>query len=248
MRGSLVILSLALSGLTICVTSAPAMHFTLPTISGKPTAPSGTRWCDIITVGDTSFRIRAHNLLCPTARSLATRYVATGSHPRGYFCAADILYCWTKGHKHWFRGYPYTPPPPPAPPPPVALSGHYKGTTSQNEDFEFDVLPNATGISHFVTGQINQGCTPPDFTIYGNNQNAGNYTVPIASDGTWTIDATYQSYLDNTYPTSNHIKVTGHMNGSVGTGNLELTTTFAAFGKAYTCDSGLVTWTVSRIS
>jgi hypothetical protein len=249
MRRFLVVLTAALGASTAWVASAPAEHVTFASVSNAPTSHSRTRWCGLISVGDATFRIRAHNLGCPTARTLATRYMTTGNYPRGYFCAASILYCWTRGHSHWFRGYPYTPPAPPSPPqppPPPGQPGHYKGNTSQNEDFEFDVTPNGSGVTGLITGQINQGCTPP-VNIYGNRQNGGSYTVPISSDGSWTINVTYQSYVD-TYPSSNHLKITAHMNGAVGTGNLELTTTFTAFGTAYSCDSGLVTWTVTRTS
>ena len=55
-----------------------------------------TPWCGVVSPDpDTSYRIRAHNLGCPAARGMASRYLATGNHPRGYSCAASALYCWT---------------------------------------------------------------------------------------------------------------------------------------------------------
>jgi hypothetical protein len=61
---------------------------------------------------------------------------------------------------------PVTPPPPPAPTP-AAVDGHYKGKTSQNETFEFDIGGHGSLFNGLETGQINVGCTP-QFNIYWN--------------------------------------------------------------------------------
>src|SRR5690349_9754340 len=87
---------------------------------GAVVTVESTGWCGQISAGARRFRIRAHNLKCAAARTLASRYMATGRYPHGYLCAASILYCWTSSHSHWFRGYVVaaTPPPAPAPSPP----------------------------------------------------------------------------------------------------------------------------------
>lgn len=145
---------------------------------------------------------------------------------------------------------PPAPPEPPAPPPPpqpVALPGHYQGLTSQLTTFEFDVTDgfHVTGIK---TGQINEGCTPPGH-IYGNIYNFGTYTLPLASDGAFTLDYPHQSFID--FPdarvdTNARLTITGHVLGSSATGNLELSVTFVYQGTPYSCGSGLQTWTATR--
>jgi hypothetical protein len=60
---------------------------------------------------------------------------------------------------------PYSSPPAPTP---AAVDGHYKGVTSQNETFEFDIRWDGRNFSGLKTGQINQGCTPADMGLHGN--------------------------------------------------------------------------------
>ena len=136
-------------------------------------------------------------------------------------------------------------PPPPPPPPPPAQAGHYRGLTSQNENFEFDVTFDGAGVTKIITGQINQGCNPNDFTLFGGGLNGGGGVTPIAADGSFAIDATFSSTVDQD-PSTEHLTITGHFNGAVAVGNMRLITTFATGGTAYTCESGLMTWTATR--
>jgi hypothetical protein len=48
-------------------------------------------------------------------------------------------------------------------------------------------------------------------------------------------------------PLTEDLTIRGHMNGQAGIGSLELKTTFVANGVAYSCGSGLQTWTVTRV-
>jgi hypothetical protein len=141
---------------------------------------------------------------------------------------------------------PTPPPAPQPPPPPPGQPGHYKGLTSQNEDFEFDVTSDGRGVRGLITGQINQGCTPGG-SLYGGNQNFGSYVIPIASDGSFTFDQTFQTSVD-VYPATAHLRISGHLAGAVGVGNLRMTTTFTYSGTPYSCESGLLTWTATRTS
>src|SRR5256885_3638382 len=136
-----------------------------------------------------------------------------------------------------------SPPPPPAPPPaPPAQPGHYKGTTSQLEIIEFDVIADGTRVVALLTGQINEGCTPPAH-LYGGNLHDG--SAPIASDGTFKIDLDYSSTVGGD-PSKGHFALTGKFSGSAFTGTLGDKGSFTNEGTAYACGSGLQTWTASK--
>lgn len=141
------------------------------------------------------------------------------------------------------------PTPTPPAPTPAAIDGHFKGVTSQNETFEFDIVNGGLTFKGLKTGQINQGCTPPGH-IYGNYFNWPDYTVPVSMAGDWTIDGDLTGGYVGSWPAATHLTIHGHMSGQTGTGNLELRRSFTngSTGIAYTCDSGLVTWTVTRTS
>jgi hypothetical protein len=144
---------------------------------------------------------------------------------------------------------PPTPAPPPAPqppPPPPAQPGHYKGQTSQLTIFEFDVTSEGTGVRNLVTGQVNEGCTPPAH-LYGGEYKSGAATIPIASDGSFKIDFDYRGTIADA-PTTGHFTITGHFSGAVASGTLSDTTNFTYQGVSYACGSGLQTWTATRTS
>lgn len=139
--------------------------------------------------------------------------------------------------------------PPYVPPPPVFQTGHYKGQTSQSENFEFDV--DFSGVRGLKTGQVNLGCTPPQHLwMYG--YDFGAYSIPLATEGSFSYDQKYQSSLtftDGTLaPTQNEVIITGHISGAVAVGNLQLHTVYAKSGTVWDCGSGLQTWTATRIS
>ncbi len=123
------------------------------------------------------------------------------------------------------------------------MDGHYKGVTSQSETFEFDIYNGGLSFRGLKTGQINQGCTPQAH-VNGNKFDWPNHVEPVTVAGDFTIDSNV------TYGGSNwtgHITIHGHMSGPVGTGSLEMKNAFTENGTAYSCGSGLQTWTVTRI-
>jgi hypothetical protein len=133
----------------------------------------------------------------------------------------------------------------PAPPPP-AQPGHYRGTTSQNEKFEFDVTSDGRGVTNVVTGQINEGCNG-GVTLSGFAGTWVTDILPIDASGGFASDAPYITTVSSSAATG-RFTLTGHLNGAVGVGNFQKTTNFSANGTAYTCGSGLQTWTVTRVS
>ena len=142
---------------------------------------------------------------------------------------------------------PAPPPPPPAPPPPPtphAQPGHYKGLTSQITNFEFDVTGDGNFVTHLVTGQINEGCTPGG-SLYGGDLNFGTAMIPIAVDGSFTIDIPYTGKVDED-PSTGHLTIIGHLSGTTATGTLSDTVSFTSEGTQFSCGSGLQTWTATR--
>jgi hypothetical protein len=98
----------------------------------------------------------------------------------------------------------------------IARVGHYLGTTSQNERFEFDVTPDGAGVTGLRTGQINQSCEPPAYISHG-DLDFGDYTVPVATDGSFKIDVTYKGLLQagsETSETDTHVVITGRFSGT----------------------------------
>lgn len=127
------------------------------------------------------------------------------------------------------------------------MDGHYKGVTSQNETFEFDITSGGLSFKGLKTGQINEGCTP-SFHLYGGNLDWPNYFVPVTRDGDFTIDTDLTGWTIGNWPASVHLTIRGHMAGQTGSGSLEMKDAFNANGVGYTCDSGLLVWTVTRTS
>jgi hypothetical protein len=142
---------------------------------------------------------------------------------------------------------PAPPPSPPAPPPaptPHAQPGHYKGLTSQITNFEFDVTGDGNFVTHLVTGQINEGCSPGG-SLYGGDLNFGTSMIPIAVDGSFTIDIPYTGTVDEN-PSTGHLTIIGHLSGTTATGTLSDTVSFTSEGTQFSCGSGLQTWTATR--
>ena len=141
-------------------------------------------------------------------------------------------------------------PPPYVPPPPVFQAGHYKGQTSQNENFEFDVTSDVlSGVRGLKTGQVNLGCTPPGH-VWINGYDFGAYSIPLVADGGFSFDERYDGSIvfpDGTRPTQNELIITGHIAGAVAIGNLQLHTVFSDSGTVWDCGSGLQTWTATRV-
>ena len=129
------------------------------------------------------------------------------------------------------------------------MDGHYKGSTSQLETFEFDITNGGRTFRGLKTGQINAGCTP-QFNLYGGNLHWPNSTFPVSLSGDFTIDTNINygagAAADWGSNWSGHLTVRGHMNRKVGSGSIEVKNAFTWNGTAYTCGSGLQTWTVTR--
>jgi hypothetical protein len=138
---------------------------------------------------------------------------------------------------------PAPPPTPPPPPPPPAQPGHYHGTDSQLETIDFDVTADGARVVNAKTGQINQGCTPPGH-IYGGGLING--FAPISSDGTFVIDFADQGTFSDGTPYTGHFNFTGRFSNATATGTLAATLSFNDHGTAYSCGSGVQTWTASR--
>ena len=131
---------------------------------------------------------------------------------------------------------------------PLVRPGHYTGLNSMMTLFAFDVTPDGTGVTHLVTGQINQSCDGP-MTIYQGNLNYGDYTIPINSQGSFTTDETWKGTLsdgDTTVDTSTHVVITGHFTGDTASGTLLKIIGFTWKGTPYSCTSGNQTWTAIR--
>jgi hypothetical protein len=111
--------------------------------------------------------------------------------------------------------------------------------------FEFDVTSNGSGVANLVSGQVNQGCTP-SFHVSGGQISIGSYVIPIARDGSFAISWSGTGTIGSV-PATGRTSVSGHLSGATAIGNLERTTTFTwTDGVAYSCGSGLQTWTATR--
>jgi hypothetical protein len=82
-------------------------------------------------------------------------------------------------------------------------------------------------------------------SLSGGDLNFGTATIPIAADGSFTIDLSYQSVVDQD-PSTGHLTIIGHLSGAMATGTLSDTVSFTHEGTQYSCGSGLQTWTATR--
>ncbi len=135
------------------------------------------------------------------------------------------------GHLRKRTTAPPPPPEPPAPPPtpppaPPAQAGHYHGTTTQLETFDFDVTADGTRVVNLSTGQINEGCTPPGH-LYGGNFHNG--FADISAAGDFKIDINYTGFVGSD-PSTGRFTITGHFNGPTATGTLSDSTNFVDQG------------------
>ena len=164
-----------------------------------------------------------------------------------FHCASGRLHRGSTGPFEMPAPAPAPPPPPPPAPTPAAIDGHYKGVTSQSETFEFDIVNGGRSFRGLKTGQINQGCTP-QFHIYGNYFNWPDYYESVSRSGDFSIDTDRSGAHVGQSPATTHLTIRGHVTGSTASGSLELNTSFRdiATGVAYSCGSGLQTWTVTR--
>jgi hypothetical protein len=109
-----------------------------------------------------------------------------------------------------------------------------------------DVTANGTAVTNVTTGQINEGCTPGGVTLSGGNFHSGAGLIPLAPDGSFRIDFDYRGNFSDGTPYTGHFTIAGKFSGSSVTGTLSDSTNFTFSGTAYTCGSGVQTWTATR--
>jgi hypothetical protein len=184
--------------------------------------------------------VGGHHVCLAAGRKCKARYERI-YRKKGFHCASGRLH----------RIKPSTPPPPPPPPPPLppppppAQAGHYKGTSSQLTDFEFDVTPDGSAVSRLVTGQINESCNG-GVTLYGGDLDSGTATIPIDPGGSFKLDVTFASTVGSD-PSVDRVVITGNFSGATATGTLLVTTSFTDQGTPYSCTSNPQTWTATRV-
>lgn len=186
--------------------------------------------------GAVSATIGGHHVCLAAGKKCKARYERI-YRKKGFHCASGRL----RNVK------PSTPPPPPPlpPPPPPAQAGHYKGTSSQLTDFEFDVTPDGSAVTRLVTGQINESCTG-GATLYGGNLDSGTATIPIDPGGSFKLDVTFASTVGSD-PSMDRVVITGNFSGATATGTLLVTTSFTDQGTAYSCTSNPQTWKATLV-
>jgi len=91
------------------------------------------------------------------------------------------------------------------------------------------------------------GCTP-HFNIYWNYLNWPNAVFSVTAAGDFTIDTDLTGGKVGDWPAAYHVTIRGHMSGRVGSGSLEMKTTFDDGRAGYTCGSGLQIWNVVKTS
>ena len=129
--------------------------------------------------------------------------------------------------------------------PPEALPGHYAGQTSQGTDISFDVAANSSRLENLRTGQINVSCNPP-FRLSGGQ--VGLPWIPIAGDDSFGYAWTGPSRVGQVTSTYT-LEINGRFSAGTATGTIRTVLEFTwTDGKAYTCDSGTVTFTATRTS
>ena len=232
----LVIGALVLGGLSTAASGA--LTLTAPGVGGAPTADSAS--CK---AGFKPARIGGKFKCLKSGQPCAKRY-QQAYRRYGFTCVSGHL---KRRASPPASSPPPTPPPAPTPPPlptPPAQPGHYKGLTSQLTNFEFDVTADGNFVTHLVTGQINEGCSPGG-SLYGGDLNFGSATIPIAADGSFTIDDSYESKVDED-PATGHLTIIGHLSPGTATGTLSDTVSFTHDGTHVSCGSGLQTWTAPR--
>ena len=132
----------------------------------------------------------------------------------------------------------------PRPPPLHARPGHYQGTTSQNEAWNFDVTPDGAGLVNLTTGQINESCTPPSY-LSGGNLTFGAYRIIIAANGSFSVTVAIPGNVGGA-PSQATVKITGQFSNGLAIGTFLETDSFTYQGTAYTCTSNPQTWTASK--
>jgi len=98
-------------------------------------------------------------------------------------------------------------------------------------------------VTSLTTGQINQGCTPPGHIYGGGLTNA---SAAISTDGTFVVDFTFTGTFSDGTPYNGHFSFTGRFGTGTATGTLSSSLNFSSGGTAYSCGSGVQTWTATR--
>jgi hypothetical protein len=131
------------------------------------------------------------------------------------------------------------------------VAGTYAGTTTQNANVTFEVLPGGNALKDFFISSIQLFCQPPDVVLFPESSSGfvPKKKASIAADGAFVLanrSATAVSpYDDVRYQWE--IRVTGRFSGQGASGGLgfDLTRTIPGEPTA-TCTAPNVTWTALR--
>jgi hypothetical protein len=127
----------------------------------------------------------------------------------------------------------------------IAQPGHYKGTDSQNELFEFDVTADGAGVTAIRTGQVNESCSPGG-SLYGGNLDFGSDVYAISGDGSFSASGVFVFFVSGA-PAIDTVTITGKFAGASASGTFLSNTVFTLGGTHYSCTSGNQTWNVTRV-
>ena len=115
---------------------------------------------------------------------------------------------------------------------------------ADTEIFNFDIGPDGLTLTNLHTGQINEGCTPPDYYIYG-GQLTYNGPFPVGSDGSFEIKDAFVTTIGGV-ATNETVDITGHVANGIAAGTLHVENSFYYYGQ-YDC-TDTQSWTASKTS
>jgi Calx-beta domain/RTX calcium-binding nonapeptide repeat (4 copies) len=126
----------------------------------------------------------------------------------------------------------------------IAMPGHYKGTDSQNELFEFDVTADGAGVTGIRTGQVNESCSPGG-SLSGGNLDFGSDVYPISAEGYFSATGVFVFVVSGA-PAIDTVTITGKFSGASASGTFLSNTVFTLGGTHYSCTSGNQTWNATH--
>lgn len=143
----------------------------------------------------------------------------------------------------------------------LATPGHYSGTTSQRETWDFDVPASGAEVTGLRTGQINQSCQVC-FEFFGlqfcfgagstseGRLNFAEERFPIAQDRSFKIDKKLEEWVEDEEgrrePATTSIAIAGTFTDAAASGTFLVITSFTWDDEIWTCTSNPQTWTAAR--
>src|SRR5262249_45023382 len=106
----------------------------------------------------------------------------------------------------------------------------------------FDVAAGGRSVINLQTGQVNESCTPNDFTLFGGNLHGG--VSSIGSDGSFALQGSGNSTVGGD-PSTYSISIIRHISGATAPGTIAVSDSFTHDGTQYTCSSGNQTWSAT---